>query len=152
VLQAREEQGVEVIYEFTYEHGFLSNFHPVTVEMGGLPYPSVEHAYQAAKTLDEADRDMIRLARTPGIAKSRGRLVRLRPGWDQLKDGIMRDLLEQKFSREPLTGLLLATGDAVIIEGNAWGDRYWGVSGGSGLNKLGLALMAIRQGLADAAA
>ena len=41
-----------VINDFHNEYFFLSNFysHPVVFE--GVTYPSNEHAYQAAKTLD----------------------------------------------------------------------------------------------------
>ena len=31
-------------------HAFLSNFHPAPVVLDGVTYPSVEHAFQAAKT------------------------------------------------------------------------------------------------------
>ena len=60
--------------------------------------------------------------------------------------GIVRD----KFTRNPeLKRLLLATGDAVLIEGNTWGDRFWGVDKrtGKGENHLGLILMDIREEL-----
>ena len=40
---------------------------------------------------------------------------------------------------------LLDTGDAILIEGNDWGDRYWGVCDGVGQNKLGLILMGLRK-------
>ena len=39
---------------------------------------------------------------------------------------------------------LLTTGDAKIVEGNTWGDTFWGVCGGVGENHLGKVLMRIR--------
>jgi hypothetical protein len=39
---------------------------------------------------------------------------------------------------------LIQTGDAYLIEGNTWGDQYWGVCDGQGLNSLGLLLMETR--------
>lgn len=137
---------MEAITEFTYEHGFLSNFHPSEVNYGGVAYRSVEHAYQAAKTLDPAEQAKIRMAPTPGEAKKLGRGATMRPDWDDVKDEVMMALVWEKFQSEPLRSRLLGTGDALLIEGNNWGDRYWGVDG-HGLNKLGLTLMAVRAGL-----
>ena len=54
----------------------------------------------------------------------------------------MRSLLAQKFRLGSPLGLrLLATGDAELIEGNTWGDRYWGIVNGAGENRLGTLLM-----------
>lgn len=143
---------MEVIYEFTYENGFLSNFHPAEVTFEGMRFPSVEHAYQAAKMLDREERFNILRATTPGLAKRLGRsTMHLRADWERVKEEIMLDLLRQKFAADPLRARLLATGDSVLIEGNSWGDRYWGVSGGQGLNRLGMLLMDVRRELADAA-
>lgn len=56
----------------------------------------------------------------------------------------MRDLVEQKFEHPVLRKRLLETGDQEIIEGNSWGDRFWGVSGGAGENHLGRIIMDLR--------
>jgi len=42
---------------------------------------------------------------------------------------------------------LLATGDAELVEGNTWGDTYWGVDSrsGKGENMLGKILMETRE-------
>ena len=42
---------------------------------------------------------------------------------------------------------LLDTGDRELIEGNTWGDRFWGVCRGEGENKLGRILMRVRDEL-----
>jgi predicted NAD-dependent protein-ADP-ribosyltransferase YbiA (DUF1768 family) len=64
------------------------------------------------------------------------------------KEGYMISFLDQKFaSGTRLAGLLVATGDATIVEGNTWGDAYWGVCGGVGKNRLGELLMAKRSRL-----
>ena len=52
--------------------------------------------------------------------------------------------LGYKFIGTLLEPLLLATGDAELIEGNNWGDTYWGKCNGQGLNRLGILLMQIR--------
>jgi predicted NAD-dependent protein-ADP-ribosyltransferase YbiA (DUF1768 family) len=64
------------------------------------------------------------------------------PDWAEIRDDIMRSLLAQKFRLgEPLGQRLMATGDAELIDGNTWGDRYWGVVDGVGQNRLGQLLM-----------
>ena len=40
---------------------------------------------------------------------------------------------------------LINTGDAILIEGNTWGDTYWGVCDGVGENRLGKLLMEVRE-------
>jgi ribA/ribD-fused uncharacterized protein len=123
---------------------FLSNFHPATVRLDGAEYPTVEHAYQAAKTLDVLEREHVRSAATPALAKERGRQVTVRPHWNDLKVAVMRDLLAQKFSDPVLCERLAATAPLELIEGNTWGDRFWGVYEGEGENWLGRLLMEIR--------
>lgn len=140
---------MNVINSFHGSHSFLSNFYMHFVEFEGEMYPSVEHAYQAAKTVNEAERKNIRLAVTPGQVKKMGRRVTLQPGWDDIKDFIMHDLLRRKFRDPVLSKMLLETAPAKLVEGNGWGDRYWGVCGGQGKNMLGKLLMLVRKELAD---
>ena len=105
-------------------------------------YPKVEHAFAAAKTLDPAERELIRLAERPGDAKRLGRQIALRPGWDDMRVEVMRTLLARKFAPgSELAARLLATMDAELIEGNTWGDRFWGKVRGQGRNQLGQLLM-----------
>lgn len=132
------------IERFFGQWRFLSNFYPVDVEYEGVKYSSVEAAYQAAKSLSPITRERIRKASSPGSAKSIGRRIKLRPDWEQIKMDVMRGLLEQKFSYASLRSMLLSTGDAELIEGNDWGDRFWGVYLEEGENHLGKLLMALR--------
>lgn len=67
-----------------------------------------------------------------------------RPDWNKVKKRIMANILDIKFSDPVLRQLLDDTGDAEIIEGNSWGDTYWGVCRGVGQNNLGKILMNIR--------
>src|SRR3954468_6821071 len=53
------------IDSFQGEYRFLSNFWPAGVEFEGITYPTAEHAYQAAKTLDVALRKRIAAEPTP---------------------------------------------------------------------------------------
>ena len=129
---------------------FLSNFHPATVRLDGVEYPTVEHAYQAAKTLDFSEREHVRSAPTPALAKERGQRVTVRRDWNDRKVAVMRDLLAQKFADPVLRERLAATTPLELIEGNTWGDRFWGVYEGEGENWLGRLLMEIRASQAGA--
>jgi ribA/ribD-fused uncharacterized protein len=135
------------ILEFRRGFQWLKNFWPSPVMYEGQAYPTVEHAYQAAKTTNEKQRDQIRKARLPSIARAYGQKVMMRPNWADLKIPVMLDLLRQKFSRKPLRDYLSQTGNVKIEEGNWWGDRFWGVcpaGGGVGENHLGKLIMQVR--------
>jgi ribA/ribD-fused uncharacterized protein len=139
------------IDSFQGEYRFLSNFWPVNIYYDGLMYPTVEHAYQAQKTVLKGIRQKIANLEKPGDAKRLGEelelLRKVRLEWnDEFKISIMNSLLKQKFStgNHELLQKLLATGDAELIEGNTWGDTFWGVCEGKGENLLGKILMEIR--------
>lgn len=134
------------ITTFSGAHRFLSNFWPVKV---ALPddynnYGSVEHAYQAAKTMNLQARRLIACAATPGVAKRLGQQQALREDWENIKLGVMLHLLRQKFAHADLAALLRDTGTAELVEGNTWGDTFWGVCNGTGQNHLGRLLMQVR--------
>lgn len=135
---------------FSGEYRWMSNFAPVVVTMGDHPYVSVEHAYQAAKSLDLQYRAMIQVCAKPGDAKRYGKRAVLRADWEEVKVGIMLDLVRQKFQNEPTYRDLLKALplDVEIIELNTWGDRFWGkvaMATGElvGQNKMGEILMQV---------
>jgi hypothetical protein len=132
------------IDRFINEFAFLSNFHPSTIIVDGRHYATVEHAYQAAKTLDETQREMVRKSKTAAEAKKLGRSVTLREDWDQVKVDLMRKFVKAKFENPLLREMLLATEDAELIEGNHWNDKFWGVCRGQGQNWLGRILQEVR--------
>lgn len=134
----------EKIDSFDKEFGFLSNFSPAHVSFGGINFPTVEHAYQAAKTFNWEDRNMIAALPTAGKAKKAGSKVTMRCDWDLAKLSVMRELLKQKFSIPKLKEQLLMTEDLELVEGNWWGDTFWGVCKGAGENHLGKLLMELR--------
>ena len=131
------------IDSFKGEFAFLSNFFPANIVMeDGIWYPTTEHAFQAFKTLDMADRERIAKLATPGKSKRAGREVVLRNDWELVKMDVMRECIRRKFSHgSELAQKLIATGDAELIEGNNHGDRIWGVCDGEGKNLLGILLM-----------
>jgi N-glycosidase YbiA len=136
------------IDSFQGEYRFLSNFWPAEVVFEGITYPTAEHAYQAAKSLDPIDRQRIAVSPTPAEAKRAGRALKPREDWETAKFDVMERVVRDKFTRHAdLRTQLLTTGDAQLIEGNTWGDRVWGVYQGEGENRLGLILMKVRDEL-----
>lgn len=152
--QARYFSSRRRIDDFRGPYAFLSNFFAAPVTFEGVAYPTVEHAYQAAKTLDPKARERVRAAATPELAKKLGAKLTLRPNWPEVKVEVMRALLRQKFQSHPeLAELLRKTGDAELVEGNTWHDNFWGAcrcarcNGQPAHNWLGRLLMEVRQEL-----
>ena len=136
---------------FDGKYAFLSNFYESPCDFEGILYTTVEHAFQAAKTLDRNERLKIAVAETPGKAKRMGRSVTLRPDWEEIKIDVMRQCLHSKFKDPDLVFALLDTGDEELVEGNTWHDNCWGnctceqCVNKPGENKLGKLLMEIRK-------
>ena len=135
----------ERINHFRNEFRFLSNFTSCDVVYEGRVYSSVEHAYQALKTEIDTERRWVGDASTPGKAKRRGQNIHLRKDWGEVKLEMMLLLVRQKFGSDPLKRKLLDTGDAELVEGNWWGDTFWGPYNGKGENHLGKILMKVRE-------
>lgn len=134
----------KVIDSFELEYHFLSNFYPCFVTYKGITYQSSEAAFHAQKTLDVYEQVKFTLM-SPSQSKKAGRALQLRSDWEDVKYQIMYDIVLQKFvQNEWIQQKLLATEDAKLIEGNWWGDTYWGVHKGVGQNNLGKILMDVR--------
>ncbi len=134
--------------DFRGQYFFLSNFYSSPVHYEGIGYPTAEHAYQAAKSLDDRQRARIAALATAKEAKQAGKAVTLRPDWDWVKLQVMETIVRDKFTRSPaLARQLLATGQLTLVEDNWWGDTYWGVCKGVGQNHLGKILMRVRDEL-----
>lgn len=140
----------EKIDRFMNEFDFLSNFYEANVDYEGLTWRTSEHAYQAMKTTNQEQRLNLQEIYMPGDAKQYGRSVKMRTDWDDVKLGIMEDIVRCKFQQNPqLEERLLLTEDIPIEEGNTWKDTYWGICAftGVGQNHLGKILMKIRKEL-----
>ena len=140
----------QIIDSFEGKYRFLSNFFPSQVYMDGLLFYTVEAAYQAAKTPIESKRRI--MSKMPAsLAKKYAHHLPRPADWDARKEAVMLDLVMQKFMRPDnhyLAKKLIDTGDATLIEGNTWGDTYWGQCDGVGLNRLGSMLMQVRDRIA----
>ena len=140
-----------MINHFEGKYSFLSNFYQSTITDGNLMFPTVEHMFQAAKTINMAEYEKIACARTPNEAKYLGRHCTIRKDWEEVKEQVMYKALVEKFSIPELQKALLATGDEELIEGNYWHDNTWGdcycdhCKDIKGQNLLGKLLMQIRE-------
>lgn len=132
---------MKVINSFQGKNRFLSNFY---IEPDGT---HVEGEYQAQKCINPEDIKRFK-GLSPGAAKRLGRIVELRDDWEDVKLETMEALVWQKFVDHPeLEEYLLDTGEAQLVEGNHWGDTFWGVCNGKGSNHLGKILMRVRENL-----
>lgn len=131
------------INRFHGTYAWLSNFWPVPVILDGVTYKSVEHAYQAAKFPVDRRAYFQDPACTAAHAKAMGKAPGKLEGWQDRRDDVMSDLINQKFGQEPYLTQLVETGEQEILEGNVWGDSYWGVAlaTGKGENRLGRMIM-----------
>lgn len=129
------------ILEFRGDYRFLSNFY---VEPDGT---HVEGEYQAAKCRSAKIAAKF-TGLSPREAKILGRSINVREDWDRVKPWVMSMFVRKKFlDHDELAERLLATGDAELVEGNRWGDDFWGVTDrglGVGRNELGKILMQVR--------
>lgn len=138
---------MSVINSFDGDYEFLSNFYPCRVDWEGRIYQSSEGAYQSAKCVNESERDLF-TSISAAQTKKLGRKIEVREDWGKVKEGIMYDIVRTKFFQNPdIAQKLMETGDSLLVEGNYWGDRYWGVCNGEGQNKLGKILMKVREEL-----
>ena len=152
---AENKKVPNIIGEFKGEHGWLSNFHFHELEFEGLNYRAAENAYQASK-VDPADTAtrMLFCNLKPADAKRLGNSIKRRKDWTpELGLAMMEKIATIKFQDKFLRDKLLATGDALLIEGNFWHDNFYGqcncpkCKGVKGDNYLGKILMKVRSRL-----
>ena len=87
-----------------------------------MTYGTNEAAFQAQKCVTEEEK-LPFTEYGPSKSKGMGRKVLLRPDWEQVKVGIMEEIVRAKFIQHPeLARLLICTGDKILAEGNHWGD------------------------------
>jgi ribA/ribD-fused uncharacterized protein len=138
-------------YRVQDAYGEFSNFAPFPIDVGGKVWPTSEHYFQAQKFSGTEFEEKIRTTASPMIVARMGRdrSKPLRPDWEAVKDEIMLTAVRAKFGQHPkLASLLLATGDARLVE-HTTNDRYWADGGdGTGLNRLGEILMQVREEIA----
>lgn len=169
----------EIIYQFSGKYRFLSNFFiesdgscvereyqaektPFAAEklnvFNRVVCKSCQKPIRGLQILFNCcgvcgSRDIHSRPTTPGEAKRVSRTVTLRPDWESVKIEIMTGLIRKKFTDHSSLGdLLTHTYPKTLIEGNVWGDRFWGCvdnGHGTGENWLGKILMKVRWELID---
>jgi predicted NAD-dependent protein-ADP-ribosyltransferase YbiA (DUF1768 family) len=126
VFVVRYDPVKDALFSFTGRNQFLSNSYECLVQLDGVDYPMVEHAYQAAKTLDADERARIRELARPEDAITEGRRVTLRPDWEMVRINQMEELLRKKFEDAKLRKQI-DTGRKNLINGTEdHGDLFWG--------------------------
>ena len=156
---------IEVIDDFrVYPYTCFSNFsnHIVILPMSlfdnrEITFKTGEHAFQAFKCDNRADAEWVISAPTPADAKRRasrngvdGRKITLRAGWDSISKDVMNAVVYAKtLLHFTIREVLVNTGNDIIIEGNTWGDKLWGMVKNKdgvweGENRLGQAWMNAR--------
>lgn len=148
-----------VVSKFDGDNFFLSNFSPSEIMFDyadeKLVFKNGEAAFQAAKVrsmVGEGPEEKLayvkslEAASTPNDAKYKGRSVKIDlEHWETIKVKCMREVVFQKFQQNPeLRVKLMETGHAMLVEGNTWGDKFWGRCDGKGFNILGAILMEVR--------
>ena len=137
--------------QFKDDLAFLSNMYPcnITATYRGKRYTfaSAETLFQLMKSADGILREEY-TAMDGYQAKRYGRSVRLKNDWNLIKFGIMKRTVQLKFAQNThLAEKLLAVNPQLLVEHNDWGDKYWGVCQGKGLNNLGRILQGVQQWL-----
>lgn len=159
------KEPIKVIDDFTVPpYTCFSNFssHSVLIKMPVFDdriteFDTAEHAFQTYKCVNKADAVWVRSAPTPRIAKRRasrfgegGRKITLRPDWDMISKSVMDIIVYSKTMLYfDIREVLVNTGNDIIIEGNTWGDKLWGMVKNDkgvweGENRLGQSWMSAR--------
>ncbi len=139
---------------------FAIYFSPYTahaIELDGVVYPTVEHAYQCQRYANQKIRDEIRTARSPVKAweiSTKYKHLQI-PDFRERKLEVMKELMRAKAEQhEEVRKALIDSGDAKIVKHITTyppGDGFWDDGEhGEGLNHMGRMWMEIREELKTA--
>lgn len=122
--------GRDIACFYTGEWYCLDNFSAFVVPWGDRVWPTAEHAYQAAKFLDQDIIDKIGNATSPYFAKSIGNDPQFdsqkRENWRAMKRGIMKEiLLEKALFHMHVYETLRRSRGKVLVEDSPI-DGFWG--------------------------
>ncbi len=127
---------------YTGEWYCFDNFSAFTVEWRSKLWPTVEHAYQAAKFHDEEIAERIRHASLPHLAKKMGNdptiQDKIRPDWQEVKEPIMEEILRAKLAQHEYVQKKLRKSRGILLVEDSPQDVYWGRGENwNGQNRLG---------------
>jgi ribA/ribD-fused uncharacterized protein len=138
----------EPIFFYEHEYYVFSNFSSFMLSWKGKDYMTSEHAYHSEKFDDEATKEEIRTRRSAHDAFTLAQEYKpkRRTDWDEVKLGIMKDILRAKVVQHPyVKKKLLESGDRILIE-DSWRDDFWGWGPNhDGQNWLGKLWMEVRE-------
>ena len=145
------KQKLSRIDSFTGYFDFMHNNFQTPVYYEGILYPSVTHAYHAARSTDERTRRAILNSETFQILGNIAIRIEDPPDWQEKKVKIMEQLLRDKFRRSKELQEKLRTTEhrelVMTYQEKKKNNLYWGVVKGKGQNQLGRILMRIRDDL-----
>lgn len=134
---------------FFYEHEFypFSNFSSFKLAWKGYEWMTSEHAYHSEKFSDPELIDALRKSHSAHEAMeiAYANKDKYRADWQEVKVGIMKDILRAKVAQHPyVKKKLLQSGTKELIE-DSWRDDFWGWGPDKdGRNQLGKCWMEIR--------
>lgn len=139
---------------FSGDLEFLSNMYKIPIYFNESKYnnfqpdfkvyPSSENLYQALKCKYIKDRELFQNV-DPHKSKRIGKTIEIRSDWDNVRLEAMKLAIDLKFKNIELAEKLIDLPDGKIIEFNNWGDRFFGICNGEGLDHLGKILRAKKQ-------
>lgn len=92
-----------------------------------LRFEAVEYGFVYFKTIHTQAREKVLACPDPYAAHAFGRSMVMRPDWNEIKFGIMYELVKRKFEQGPgIIMKLIRTGDVMLINGNTEHDNVWG--------------------------
>jgi len=128
-------------------YAYLSPFSAHRISIWGEVFPTVEHAYQAARLKPSLEREKIKNAGSP---KEAWNLAQEYKGRDDLKanfdkDSVMEELFRAKMAQhQDIVTILKQTGDRELQKVITT-DSYWGTGpDGRGENRMGKIWMKLR--------
>jgi len=141
-----------MINGFKGQYKFLSNFYEKGFTFKGKHYATSEHAYQAFKSTNEQDHELVRLQLSPRMTKKYGGEIEIREDWEDIKYNLMLEIVRKKFKDPYLKNLLEKTEEKYLEETNWWHDNFYGnctcgkdKCKEKGKNYLGKILMIVRK-------
>jgi ribA/ribD-fused uncharacterized protein len=115
---------------YTYEWDCFDNFSAYAVEWNGRVWPTAEHAYQSAKFEAEHMIERIFNARSAHDAKKIANAPQyahlIRADWQEVKLGVMEEILRAKFAQHEYVRKKLRDSRGRLLVEDSQRDAYWG--------------------------
>lgn len=143
-----ENNTTEPIGFYEREYYAFSNFSAFAIKWKGHFCLTSEHAYHTEKFEDEALKEAIRKTMSAHDSQKLSHEYKdsYRKDWNDVKLGIMKEILREKIRQHPyIMMMLLESGERELIE-DSWRDDFWGWGPNKdGANHLGILWMEVRE-------